>query len=138
MTGIATGSAPCPPLVPASAAVSAPEVEARLGNWLKPISLTARGAIQDFDGNVKECVVKLTGKIKSVEAGEWTPGAAVKPKYNMSVTYYHKTIAGVPVHIVDVKNMVAVIGGTDIFADVRKALGIETSAASIGANVVGI
>lgn len=116
----------------------APEVEARLGNWLKPISLTARGAIQDFDGNVKECVVKLTGKIKSVEAGEWTPGAAVKPKYNMSVTYYHKRIAGVPVHIVDVKNMVAVIGGTDIFADVRKALGIETSAASIGANVVGI
>lgn len=116
----------------------APEVEARLGNWLKPISLTARGAIQDFDGNVKECVVKLTGKIKSVEAGEWTPGAAVKPKYNMSVTYYHKTIAGVPVHIVDVKNMVAVIGGKDIFADVRKALGIETSAASIGANVVGI
>lgn len=113
-------------------------MEARLGNWLKPISLTARGAIQDFDGNVKECVVKLTGKIKSVEAGEWTPGAAVKPKYNMSVTYYHKTIAGVPVHIVDVKNMVAVIGGADIFADVRKALGIETSAASIGANVVGI
>ena len=52
----------------------APEVEARVGNWLKPISLTARGALQDFDGNVKECVVKLTGKIKSIESGEWKPG----------------------------------------------------------------
>lgn len=116
----------------------APEVEARIGNWLKPISLTARGAIQDFDGNVKDCVVKLTGKIKSCESGEWKPGEGVKPKYTMSVYYYHKTIGGVPVHIVDVKNMVAVIGGVDMFADVRSALGIETSAASIGANVVGI
>lgn len=30
------------------------------------------------------------------------------------------------------------IGGVDVFADVRKALGIETSAASIGANLLGI
>ncbi len=116
----------------------APEVEMRVGNWLKPISLTARGALQDFDGNVKECVVRLTGKLKSVESGEWKPGEAAKPKFTMSVYYYHKMIAGAPVHIVDVKNMVAVIGGVDVFADVRKALGIETSAASIGANVLGI
>jgi len=116
----------------------APEVESRLGNSVKPVSITARGAVQDFDGNVKECVIKLTGKIKSIEPGEWTPGAGVKPKFTMSVYYYHKTVAGTPVHIVDVKNMVAVIGGVDVFADIRSALGIETSAASIGANVAGI
>jgi P2 family phage contractile tail tube protein len=42
----------------------------------------------------------------------------------LSLTYYKQTIGGQVIHEVDVINMVRIINGTDVLADIRSALGM--------------
>ena len=67
-------------------------------------SFTVREAMESFDGTVT--------------------GEAPKDKYDLSLTYYKQTIGGQVIHEVDVINMVRIINGTDVLADIRSALGM--------------
>ncbi|MDH0657525.1 MULTISPECIES: phage major tail tube protein [Acinetobacter] len=87
-------------------------------------SFTVREAMESFDGTVTAVVHNLTGKIVKIGQGTSKAGEAPKDKYDLSLTYYKQTIGGTVVHEIDVINMVRIINGTDVLADIRSALGM--------------
>ena len=87
-------------------------------------SFTVREAMESFDGTVTPVVHNLTGKIVKISQGTSKAGEAPKDKYDLSLTYYKQTIGGTIVHEIDVINMVRIINGTDVLADIRSALGM--------------
>lgn len=110
-----------------------------IGTAVKPISITARGALQNADRGVTEVVVKMTGMVTAYEPGAWKAGEKVTTKFTMSLTYYHYIQGGVPYHLIDVKNMVRIIaGGLDQLADIRKAIGVEATPGGVMRNVIGV
>ena len=87
-------------------------------------SFTVREAMESFDGTVTPVVHNLTGKIVKISQGTSKAGEAPKDKYDLSLTYYKQTIGSDIVHEIDVINMVRIINGTDVLADIRSALGM--------------
>lgn len=87
-------------------------------------SFTVREAMESFDGTVTAVVHNLTGKIIKISQGTSKAGEVPKDKYDLSLTYYKQTIGGTIVHEIDVINMVRIINGTDVLADIRSALGM--------------
>lgn len=87
-------------------------------------SFTVREAMESFDGTVTAVVHNLTGKIVKISQGTSKAGEVPKDKYDLSLTYYKQTIGGTIVHEIDVINMVRIINGTDVLADIRSALGM--------------
>ena len=87
-------------------------------------SFTVREAMESFDGTVTPVVHNLTGKIVKISQGTSKAGEAPKDKYDLSLTYYKQTIGVTIVHEIDVINMVRIINGTDVLADIRSALGM--------------
>ena len=87
-------------------------------------SFTVREAMESFDGTVTAVVHNFTGKIVKINQGTSKAGEAPKDKYDLSLTYYKQTIGGQVIHEVDVINMVRIINGTDVLADIRSALGM--------------
>ena len=87
-------------------------------------SFTVREAMESFDGTVTPVVHNLTGKIIKISQGTSKAGEAPKDKYDLSLTYYKQTIGSDIVHEIDVINMVRIINGTDVLADIRSALGM--------------
>ena len=88
------------------------------------VKFTVREAMEDFDGTVGSIVHNLTGKIIKIAQGGAKAGEVPKDKYDLSLTYYKKTINGDVVHEVDVINMVTIINGVDVLSDIRSALGM--------------
>lgn len=115
-----------------------PFANSTVAQSIKNLSVTARGAIQDFDGKVKAVVMKMTGRVTSYEPGAWKAGEKPVTKFTMDLIYYHHAVDGVPLHIIDAPNMVRIIGGVDQLAAIRDAIGLPASAASVGRNIVGI
>jgi hypothetical protein len=88
------------------------------------VPLTARGAIEGYDGTVKAVVHSMRGKITSVARGTWGSGQAASLTITMALDYYAETIDGVSICEIDIENMIRVIGGVDRLAAVRAALGL--------------
>lgn len=88
------------------------------------VPFTARAALESFDGTVKAVVLKMRGKITSIDAGTWTPGELGSLNVTMTLTYFKQEHDGQVIHEIDVENMVRVINGTDALADIRAALGM--------------
>ena len=85
---------------------------------------TVRETLESQDGTTKAVIHNMTGKVVKIAPGASKAGEPAKDKYDLSLTYYKKTIDGTVVHEIDVINMVRIINGDDILADVRSALGI--------------
>ena len=85
---------------------------------------TVREAMESFDGTVTPVVHNMTGKIVKISSGAAKAGELPKDKYDLSLIYYKKTIGGTVVHELDVENMVRIINGNDVLADIRSALGM--------------
>jgi P2 family phage contractile tail tube protein len=88
------------------------------------INLTFRGALEDLDGTVRACVVKLRGKIHGIESEAVTPGAKAARSYRVPLVGYTYIIDGETIHDIDVLNMKRIINGVDRLAEQRKAIGI--------------
>ena len=88
------------------------------------VKFTVREAMEDFDGTVGSIVHNLTGKIIKIAQGGAKAGEVPKDKYDLSLTYYKKTVNGTLVHEIDVINMVTIINGIDVLSDIRAALGM--------------
>ena len=89
-----------------------------------PVGLTARGALEDFDGTVKPVAHKMRGKIITIARGEWQAGQQAPLTVTVGLTYYSETINGVTINEIDVEGMRRVIGGVDRLAAQRRALGL--------------
>ena len=89
----------------------------------QPVSLTFRGALELGDGRVVAVAVKAQGLIRELDHGTWKPGEKLQQKATVSLRYYSYTEDGTTVHEIDVDNMTRKIGGTDMLAQVRAAIG---------------
>lgn len=87
-------------------------------------SLTVRGFLESFDGSTSAVVQNIRGKIKTIDRGTWEPGKKSPLKIEMSVTYFKETRDGVVITEIDVQNMIFIVGGVDMLASARAALGI--------------
>lgn len=87
------------------------------------VPLTLRGGAQNDDGSVDAVVMKMRGKITSLDRGSWKPGATASMTVSVDLEFYQETVAGEEVALIDVKNMIRKIGGVDQMAEMRKALG---------------
>jgi P2 family phage contractile tail tube protein len=112
--------------------------QSMLGQTLKKISLTFRGATQDDNGTVHQTVVKCTGKCTSYEPDAWKAGEIPKYKYTIACSYYHHANDGFPVHIIDVVNCIRIIGGIDQLSGMRDAIGLNQGIVPTLRNVIGI
>jgi P2 family phage contractile tail tube protein len=88
------------------------------------INLTFRGAVESLDGVVKAAVIKMTGKIHSIETDAASGGAKAAKTYRVPLIAYSYTLAGDVIHDIDVLNMKRIIGGVDRLAEQRKAIGL--------------
>jgi P2 family phage contractile tail tube protein len=109
-----------------------------LGQTIKNVSVTVRGAVQDADGTVSEVVVKMTGKCTSYEPDSWKAGEKPKYKYTLSLIYYHHTQGGLLLHVIDVPNMVRMIAGVDQLAAIRTAIQGGQGITATLRNVIGV
>ena len=89
-----------------------------------PIVLTARGAIESYDGLVKASVHRLRGRVTRVERGAWTPGQQAPLTITVRCDYFAEDLDGRQIHEIDVPNMKRVINGVDQLAARRAAIGI--------------
>ncbi|PZQ21161.1 MAG: phage major tail tube protein [Sphingopyxis macrogoltabida] len=88
------------------------------------VPLTAREALESYDGTVTPVVHGMRGKIKEIDQGTAKPGEAPPLKVSMALDYYKLQHGGTTVHEIDVPNMVRVVNGVDAMAPIRKALGL--------------
>jgi len=71
------------------------------------------------DGVAKSVFISLGGKIKVLENKIPDTGKEVEVTLDIAVTSYKLLLEGIPVVIVDVPNMVCLIGGVDLYSDLR-------------------
>jgi P2 family phage contractile tail tube protein len=88
------------------------------------IPLVLRGALESLDGTVQAVVVKLTGRIHSMEVDTVTPGAKAAMTFRFAATAYSYQQDGETLIDIDVRNMKRIIGGVDRLAAQRKAIGL--------------
>lgn len=88
------------------------------------LPITVREVLESFDGTVTPVVHHCRGKITELDPGTSKPGELPTLKATMSLTYYKLTHGGRVVHEVDVENMIRVIDGVDVLAEIRAALGM--------------
>lgn len=89
------------------------------------VGLRFTGAIQSDDNEqVKAVEVVVRGRHSEIDPGASKAGEDTAHKYTTSLSYYKLTIDGEVIHEIDVLNMVKNIGGKDLQADFRAALGV--------------
>jgi P2 family phage contractile tail tube protein len=88
------------------------------------VPLTARGALESYDGTVTPVVHKMRGKVTSVARGTWAAGQKPSLQITMRLDYYKEEHGGQVVHEIDVENMIRIVNGADRLAEIRAALGI--------------
>lgn len=87
------------------------------------VPLTVRGALESLDGSVTPVVLKMRGKIDSIDDGTWKPGEKATKSVTMSLVYYEREQGGETLCKIDVLNRVREIGGVDQLAEIRAACG---------------
>lgn len=88
------------------------------------VPLIARGALESANGNVTPIVHIMRGTIREIDQGTYKPGERVPVKFTVDLEFYSLVHGGIPVHTIDIPNMVRMIGGVDRLALQRKALGL--------------
>lgn len=88
------------------------------------VPLTARGALESYDGTVTPVLHAMRGKITTIARGSWTPGTKPSLTITMRLDYYREEHGGITTHEIDVINMIRIVGGVDRLAAQRAALGI--------------
>lgn len=88
------------------------------------VPLIAREALESADGTVKAVTHIMRGKVTALDPGTSKPGEPPMLKVDMSLSFYSMAHDGVPIHVIDVENMVRIIAGVDQLSATRAALAI--------------
>lgn len=88
------------------------------------IPLIAREALESADGTVTPVTYIMRGKVTALDPGTSKPGEPPMLKVTMSLTFYSMTHGVLPIHVIDVENMIRIIGGIDQLSSMRNALAI--------------
>lgn len=88
------------------------------------VLLTAREVLESQDGTVTPVVHNMRGKLKEMDPGTSKAGAVNPIKFSVALSYYKLTHGDTVVQEIDAENMVHIVGGVDVLADQRAALGI--------------
>lgn len=83
-----------------------------------------RGAlVNDQTGQTTAVLAEIGGRTKGFMAGTWKAGDMNKPEFEVSVDYFRWNQGGADLFVIDVINMIRVVGGVDQLAAQRAALG---------------
>jgi P2 family phage contractile tail tube protein len=85
--------------------------------------VTLRQAVQG-DGPAEAIVINLRGGIKEIDENKLETGKPNDIKVVFALRYYKRTHAGEVVVEIDSDNMKRIIGGVDVLAEQREALGL--------------
>lgn len=88
------------------------------------VRIQLRGALQRDGEAAVPMVVELHGGQKKNGLGNWKAGDPASNEIDLSVRYAKVTIAGSDMIEIDVDNMKRVVGGVDVLASIRAAIGI--------------
>ena len=86
--------------------------------------LTARGAMQRDGEAAIPILINMTGRIYTLDPGEWKAGDRSMLTHRVALAFYRETIDGTVVHEIDVVNMKRIINGVDQMATIRTAIGV--------------
>lgn len=113
------------------------EVEVTAGGWMKEIlkqfgnakadgvAMRFTGALQsDDDGEWHAVEVHMRGRWEEVDMGSAKAGDKSEFKAKLAINYYRLVWDGEELIEIDLINLIAKFGGVDVYAEVRKALGI--------------
>ena len=84
--------------------------------------LTARGALESYDGTVKPVVINMRGTVTSIEDGSWKAGDKNNQTFTMKLEYYKREQDGTILHEIDIPNMKRVVNGKDRLEEIRNAI----------------
>lgn len=88
------------------------------------VGLTAREALESYDGTVKSVMYNMRGKVVGIDPGTSKAGDQASMKFDISLSYYKMTHSGRVIHEIDVENMIHFVNGVDVLAQHRAALGM--------------
>jgi len=89
------------------------------------VLLRFAGALQDAGtGNVGALEVVVRGRHTEIDPGTSKAGDLTELKITSALSYYKLSIDGVVAVEIDLVNMVEIVNGYDLMADVRAAMGI--------------
>ena len=88
------------------------------------IQYLARSAHQRDGEDAEPMAAYMTGVLKSSELGEFKSGEKAVHTFNVALTYFKLELDGNEMVEIDVPNMIRKIGGTDVLASIRTAIGI--------------
>lgn len=88
------------------------------------VAVTARGALENYDGTVTPIAHYLRGKVKTIAGAAWTPGQKAPVTFTLALDYFKSEHGGRVIHEIDAINMIRVVNGTDRLAAQRAALGM--------------
>lgn len=83
------------------------------------------GSFQNDDTGAVETIEVITrGRHEEIDMGEWKPGEDTEFKVKSQLSYFKLTWNGVVEVEIDVMGMIEMIGGVDLMAPHREALGL--------------
>ena len=89
------------------------------------VLLRFAGALQDSStGNVSALEVVVRGRHTEIDSGTAKAGDLTEIKVTSALSYYKLSIDGVTMIEIDLVNMIEIVNGEDLLADIRAAMGI--------------
>ena len=89
------------------------------------VMLRFAGSVQrDDDGGVSAVEIVVRGRHEEIDFGEATPGEDTEHKISTACTYYKLSVDGEVITEIDFLNFVFTVGGEDLLAEHRKAIGL--------------
>lgn len=89
------------------------------------VLLRFAGALQaDDNTEVTSLEVVVRGYHKEIDFGKAAAGDKTEIQVSSAISYYKLSLNSVPVIEIDLVNLVEVVDGTDLMADIRTALGL--------------
>jgi len=73
---------------------------------------------------LESCEAVMRGRLAKIDPGSSQAGEKTEQTYSYSLSYFRLTVGGITMFEIDIVNMVCVVDGVDIMAEVRAALQI--------------
>lgn len=72
---------------------------------------------------VESCEAVMRGRIAKIDPGSNKAGDPTEQTYSYSLSYFRLTVGGLVMFEIDLVNMICIVDGVDVLADVRAVLG---------------
>lgn len=104
-------------------------IKSMLAQWgtgtVGGVLLRFAGALQaDDDAAVNSLEVTVRGYHKEMDPGKAAAGEKTEIKVTSALSYYKVSLNGQPIIEIDLVNMIEIVDGKDLMADIRAAIGL--------------